>query len=180
MRAMLKTALPYGLAAGLIAGVPLFALVLIYQGPPPAHGMLIGSLIMAAALSLVFVAIRRRRDRELAGRIDFGAALLLGLVVTGVAGVVYASLWELTLAVSKLDFGTEWARIHMEQARTGGATEARMAEIAADMEKFKEMYRQPLLRFAMTACEMLPVGLAISLASAALLRNPRFMPTRRS
>ncbi|MDR7332584.1 DUF4199 domain-containing protein [Roseateles asaccharophilus] len=177
---MLKTALTYGLAAGLIAGIPLFALVMIYKGPPPANGMLIGSLIMAAALSLIFVAIRRRRDRELGGSIAFGAAFLLGLAIVAVAGVVYASLWEITLAVSKLDFGTEWARIHMEQAKLGGASEARMAEVAADMERFKDMYSQPLLRFAMTACELLPVGLAISLASAALLRNPRFMPARKA
>lgn len=177
---MLKTIVTFGLLAGLIAGVPLFAIVLIYQGPPPANGMLIGCLIMVAALSLVFVAIRRRRAREPGGSIGFLPAFLLGLGITAVAGVVYASLWELTLAVSKLDFGTEWARIHLEQHKVKGVSEAELARIAAEMEEFKAMYAKPAMRFMMTVFELVPVGLVLSLVSAALLRNPGFMPLRKA
>lgn len=176
---MLNTVLSHGVAAGLIAGVPLFALVLIYKGPPPQNGMLIGFALMLAALSLVFFAIRRRRDRVLGGHIDFWPAFVLGVAISVVASLVYAAAWEVTLAVSKLDFGTEYARIHLDQQKALGASEAEMIELAAKMEQFKAMYSHAPQRFIMTWFEMLPLGLAVSLVSAALLRNPRFMPARK-
>ena len=176
---MLKTILSFGVAAGLLAGVPLFAIVVLYKGPPPDYGMLIGYLIMLAALSLVFVAVKRRRDDELGGAIRFWPAFALGLAISLVAGVVYAAAWEVTLAVSKLDFGTEWARIMMEQQKVKGVSEAELARVAAKMDEFKAMYAKPPYRFAMTLAEILPVGLLVSLVSAGLLRNPRFMPARK-
>jgi len=177
---MLKRILTFGLAAGLLAGVPLFALVVAYKGPPPKHGMLIGYTIMLVALSLVFVAIKRRRDDELGGVIRFWPAFGLGLAISLVAGLVYAAAWEVTLAVSKLDFGTEWVKMYMAQSKAKGLPEAELAKLAAEMDHFKAMYANPLYRFVMTLCEILPVGLLVSLISAALLRNPRFMAARRS
>lgn len=42
----------------------------------------------------------------------------------------------------------------------------------------KERYANPLFRMAMTASEILPVGVVISLISAAILRNPAVLPAR--
>ena len=176
---MLKTILSFGLAAGLLAGVPLFAIVVLHRGAPPEHGMLIGYLIMLVALSLVFVAIKRRRDGDLGGVIRFWPAFGLGLAISLVAGVVYAAAWEVTLAVTKLDFGTEWAKAYLAQGKAKGLNEAELAKLAAEMEDFKAMYAQPLYRFAITLSEIVPVGVLVSGVSAALLRNPRFMPARR-
>jgi hypothetical protein len=177
---MRKTILTFGLIAGLLAGVPLFAIVVLYRGAPPENGMLIGTLIMLVALSLVFVAIKRRRDAELGGVIRFWPALGLGLAISVVAGLVYAAAWEVTLAVTQLDFGTEYAKAYLAQGQAKGLSEAELAKLAAEMEDFKAMYAKPLYRFGITLSEILPVGLLVSLVSAALLRNPRFMPARRS
>ncbi len=177
---MLKTILSYGLPAGLLAGVPLFAIVVLNRGAPPEHGMLIGYLIMLVALSLVFVAIKRRRDADLGGVIRFWPAFGLGLAISLVAGVVYAAAWEVTLAVTKLDFGTEWAKSYLAQGKAKGLAEPELAKLAAEMEDFKAMYAKPHYRFVMTLGEIVPVGLLVSLVSAALLRNPRFMPGRRA
>lgn len=176
---MLKTILPFGLAAGLLAGVPLFALLILNRGAPPEHGMVIGYLIMLVALSLVFVAIKRRRDDNLGGVIRFWPAFLLGLAISLVASVVYATAWEVTLAVTKLDFGTEWAKMYLAQNKAKGLPEAELAKLAAEMDHFKVMYANPLYRFPMTMGEIVPVGLLVSLVSAAVLRNPRFMASKR-
>ena len=40
------------------------------------------------------------------------------------------------------------------------------------------MYANPLFRLPITFTEILPVGLIVSLISALLLRNSRFMPAR--
>ncbi|KQW51265.1 MULTISPECIES: DUF4199 domain-containing protein [unclassified Roseateles] len=176
---MLKTVLSFGVAAGLLAGVPLFALIVLNRGAPPEHGMVIGYLIMLVALTLVFVAIKRRRDSELGGVIRFWPAFLLGLGISLTAGVVYAAAWEVTLAVTKMDFGTEWAKVYLAQGKAKGLPEAELAKLAAEMDEFKRLYANPLYRFPMTMAEIVPVGLLVSLISAALLRNPRFMASRR-
>ncbi|HZF41482.1 MAG TPA: hypothetical protein VE715_21875 [Blastocatellia bacterium] len=44
------------------------------------------------------------------------------------------------------------------------------------MDDFKRMYRNPAIRFAMTLMEILPVGIIITLISAAVLRKKEFLP----
>jgi hypothetical protein len=46
------------------------------------------------------------------------------------------------------------------------------------MRDLTESYRNPLFRFPLTFLEIFPVGLIVSLVSAALLRNPRLLPAR--
>jgi hypothetical protein len=48
------------------------------------------------------------------------------------------------------------------------------------MEAFKADYANPSYRLAMTFAEVFPVGVLVSLLSAALLRNPRFLAQRRA
>ena len=48
----------------------------------------------------------------------------------------------------------------------------------ADAEAFAVMYRNPLYRMPMTFVEMFPVGVLVSLITAAVLRNPRVLPSR--
>jgi hypothetical protein len=40
------------------------------------------------------------------------------------------------------------------------------------------MYANPVLRALMTAAEIFPVGVLVALVSAALVRNPKFLPAR--
>ena len=47
------------------------------------------------------------------------------------------------------------------------------------MERFKQQYANPLFRLPMTFTEVFPVGVLVSLISAGLLRNSRFLPARR-
>ena len=51
-------------------------------------------------------------------------------------------------------------------------------QIAARMAEFQEQYANPFFRLPVTFIEIFPVGVVISLISAALLRNSRFLPAR--
>ncbi|HYE44718.1 MAG TPA: DUF4199 domain-containing protein, partial [Caulobacter sp.] len=62
--------------------------------------------------------------------------------------------------------------------RAAGVTGAAYEKLAADMAKMTEAYRNPLFRMPMTFVEIFPVGLLLAVVSAALLRNPRFLPAR--
>ena len=97
---MLRKILSYGVVSGLIAGGVLSLIVLTLEGAiPSGYSMAIGYLTMLVALSLVFLAIKRHRDRDLGGVIRFWPAFGLGLGVSFVASLIYMLSWEAALAM---------------------------------------------------------------------------------
>jgi hypothetical protein len=177
---MLKSILKYGVIAGLVVGGILFGFTVSLEGRMPmgALGMAIGYASMLLALSAVFVGIKAYRDRERGGVIRFWPAFGMGLGITLVATVFYVLSWEAAMAVTQADFATAWSEYTIEQKRASGASEAEVAKVAAEMAEFAKMYANRWIRMAMTATEILPVGILVSAISAALLRRPQFMPAR--
>ncbi len=175
---MLNKILVYGIIAGLVAGLPLSAFVIFAHDNSPSHGMLIGYTIMLVALSTIFVAIKRHRDEMLGGVIRFWPAFGLGLGISFVAGILYVIAWEASCAIAHVDFASSYAATIIEQKRAAGASAAELAKVTAEMEQFKVQYANPLFRWPMTFIEIFPVGVLVSLISAALLRSPRFLPAR--
>jgi hypothetical protein len=176
---MLKLILSHGALAGVVVGVPLFGLTVALNGHPPLkYGVLLGYLTMLTALSLVFVAIKRCRDAELGGVIRFWPAFGLGLGISVVAGLFYVMAWEAALAVTNMDFAGDYAKAMLEHQRAHGASAAELARGAAEMARFQADYAWPLYRLDITFAEIFPVGVLVSLVSAGLLRNSRFLPAR--
>ena len=176
---MLRYILIYGVIAGIVVGVPLSVMTLEMSGHAMMHyGMLIGYLTMLIALSAVFLAIKRHRDVDLGGVIRFWPALALGLGVSVVAGVIYVVAWEVSCAIAHADFAGSYARAMIAQQQAKGVSGAALARFRAEMEQFKVQYANPLYRWPMTFAEIFPVGVIVSLISAGLLRNSRFMPAR--
>jgi len=156
---------------------------LVYMLTLPAdghmtHSMLLGYTLMIVAFSMVFVGIKQYRDRSLGGAIRFGKALLLGLGISTVASLIYVLGWEVCMAFSKYDFIQAYSKFIVDDARAHGATAAQLEAAAAQAAEFARMYRNPLYRMAFTFIEIFPVGILVSLISAALLRNARLLPAR--
>jgi hypothetical protein len=59
----------------------------------------------------------------------------------------------------------------IEKAKAAGASAAVIQAKAEQMKKYKELEDNPLTNAAMTFIEPFPVGLAITLISAAVLRR---------
>jgi len=177
---MLRTILTYGLVSGGLVALAMFPLIVF--GEPGAgsgsHSMITGYALMLVALSLIFVAVKRRRDRVLGGVIRFLPALGLGLGISVVAGLVYVAGWEITLAATDYSFVESYSASMIEAARAKGASAQELARVAAEMKAFGVQYANPLYRLPMTFIEIFPVGVLISLVSAGLLRNSRFLPMR--
>lgn len=176
---MLRPILTYGLIAGLIVTLP-FAWMAIADAPEAwiEGGMLLGFLTMIVALSTVFVGVKHYRDKVLGGAIKFGPALAVGLGISAVASVMYVIGWELAMAASDFDFGAVYAQSMVDAARGSGASEAELRKVVQDAESFRQSYANPLFRLPMSFIEIFPVGILISLISAALLRNSRLLPAR--
>ena len=170
-----------GLIAGVISGGFLFAMMLAFRGVPLEDnnlGALLGYASMLVALSFIFIAVKRQRDIAQGGVIGFLPAFGMGLAISFVAGVIYALAWEATLAVTGLDFGGAYSEASIRMAEEKGMAGAELEAYTAKMQAFRAMYANPVFRIPMTFTEIFPVGALVSLVSALLLRNSRFMPSR--
>ena len=175
---MLRTILACGVIAGLISVAPMFVYLALVEPDMDHSSPLLGYTIMLVALSAIFVGVKSYRDKALGGVIKFVPALLMGLGISVVAGVIYVLGWEVYMAATNYAFATAYGESMVEAARARGATPAEVEAVAAQMAAFVEQYRNPLFRLPMTFIEIFPVGVLVSLAAAALLRNSRFLPAR--
>lgn len=176
---MIRTILFFGLAAGAIVAVPMFAvLALNPEGHGGTNSMFFGYTMMVVALSLVFFGVKQHRDKALGGVIRFWPALLMGLGISFVASLVYVAGWETTLALTRMDFIGGYAETQIAAAKAKGMAGAELDALVRQMDEMKAQYANPLFRLPMTFVEIFPVGLLVSLVTAALLRNSRFLPAR--
>lgn len=176
---MLRTILLYGVLGGLIVAIPMFTLLALNPGHDNlASSQITGYSLMILALTMIFVGVKRYRDKIKGGVIKFVPAFLVGLGISAVAGLVYVIGWEITQAITNNDFASSYANAMLEEARAKGASAAQIDAMSAEMAEFQRMYSNPLFRLPMTFIEIFPVGLLISLITAALVRNPRFLPAR--
>ena len=175
---MLRTILIFGLAAGFVVALPMNLLMIFGEHGHSSHSMVTGYLLMLLAFSLTFVGVKHYRDRTLGGVIRFLPALLLGLGISAVASVIYVFAWEITLHATNFTFMDDYTRAMIDGARAKGASAAKLAKMAAEMETMKVQYANPLFRLPMTFVEIFPVGLVVSLITAGLLRNSRFWPMK--
>jgi hypothetical protein len=167
----------FGTIAGLIVIAVLIASLALAGQPSEPGSEWLGYLVMILALSLIFFAVKRYRDRELGGVIRFAPALLMGLAIAAVAGVIYVLMWEVYLAATNYAFIDTYAAAVVEAERAKG-TAGDIAKVMADVEAAKTLYANPITRMAITFIEIFPVGLIIALISAAILRNPKVLPAQ--
>ena len=177
---MLKTILKYGVIGGVIVGVPRFAVAVVMDGHPPlAWGMVFGYATMLIALSTVFLGIKHHRDVDGGGVIKFWPALGVGLAISLIAGVFYVATWELSQVITGGGFAADYARTVIAEKQAAGASAAEIEALRVQMAAFAVQYANPLYRLPMTFSEIFPVGVLVSVISAALLRNSRFLSARK-
>ena len=171
----MRYALTYGILAGLvILCIFMPALILLDQ-----HSMVVGYLIMLAGLTLVFVGVKRFRDVERGGIVKFLPAFLLGLEISLVASIIYVVGWEIYLATTDYALIDGYIGEQLRAYQAAGMSAAELAGKTEEMASMRAQFREnPLFRLGMIFLEIFPVGLLVSLVSAALLRNPRLLPAR--
>jgi Protein of unknown function (DUF4199) len=170
---MTRVIIVYGVIAGFIASLGL-AVTMMFS----LHSVVIGYLSMLIALSFVFVGVKRYRDVFRGGVIRFPHALLVGFAISIVAVGFYGLAWEVYLFFTDYQFMPNFISSAVEAKRAEGASEADLAALRASFQDYASAYEKPVSRFFMTISEIAPVALIMTLISAALLRNSRFMPAK--
>ncbi len=175
---MTRTAIVYGIVSGTIVIFSMLLGIVTSGGEGFWSSELFGYLIMLIALSMIFVGIKRYRDEELGGVIRFLPALGLGLAISAIAAVIYVFVWEMHLLSTDYAFISTYTAGVIENAKASGVSGEALNQVIADMEKLELDYGKPWFRWMVTLLEIFPVGVGISLVSAALLRNPKLLPAR--
>ena len=171
---MKRTILTYGLISGAIIILGMITTIVLSA----KHSLFLGYLIMLVGLSAILLAVKSHRDKALGGVIKFWPAFLIGLGVAVVAGVAYVAIWEGYLAITHYRFMDDYTAQMLTAKKAEGLSGAAYDKLAAEMAQMTKNYANPLYRMPMTFAEIFPVGLLVALVSAALLRNPRFLPAR--
>lgn len=170
---MKKTVLTFGLiSGGILSALSSIMMPLCLNGVIPSENMeLMGYATMALAFLAVFFGIRSYRERHGGGTITFGRAFKVGILITLITCAVYVIAWEIVYWGFIPDFGDKFAAITLEKMKAGGATPDAIVKAEAEMARFKELYKNPLFNVGITFMEIFPVGLIVTLVSAAILRR---------
>lgn len=170
---MKKIVLTFGTISGAIL-VVLSGIWLYYLSSRDFHmegGEVIGYSTMLLAYIVVFFGIRQYRDEVGGGAITFGRAFKVGILMVLMVSAMYVTLWEIVYYNFMPDFAERYAATQVEKMRASGATEAAIAKTQQEMARFAELYKNPLINIGMTLLEVFPLGLIITLISAAILRR---------
>ncbi len=168
---MKKTVLTFGLISGLMISVLMGGSLLIADKIGSGHSMALGYTIMVASFLLVYFGIRSYRDNALAGQISFGRAFACGILITLITTVCYVAMWEILYFNFMPHFMDSYFAAQIHRIQSSGLDPATIAAQVAAIERSQQLYQNPLVNIAYTFMEPLPVGVLITLISAAILRR---------
>ena len=171
---MKKIVLTFGLISGVIMSALMTAVIVFAHQTDPGRGMIIGYTIMVLSFLLVFFGIRSYRENVGNGYISFGRALGVGFLIMLISCVCYVATWEVVYHKFMPDFGEKYLAQTIERERASGKSPQ---EIETEIEKMRSMMQlynsNIFFNMAITFLEPLPVGVVMSLISAAILRKRR-------
>lgn len=170
---MKRIVLRYGLASGVILlAIAAVVLPLSLNGTIGFdQGELVGYSTMVLAFLMVFFGIRSYRDSVGGGAIGFGKAFQVGILITLITCAVYVVAWEIAYFNFFPDFLDHYNAHLIAKMREAGESEAAIREKAAQMAEMAELYDNVFVNIGITFLEIFPVGLIVTLVSAAILRR---------
>src|SRR2546423_3006551 len=168
---MKKTVLTFGLISGFIMIAMMTLSLALSERIGFGHSLVLGYAILILGSLLVFFGIRSYRENIGGGRISFGRAFAVGILITLIASVFYVLTWEIIYFKFMPDFADKYAAYMIEQARAAGESAQKLQAIAAEMKSMKATLNNPFLNAAFTFIEPFPIGLIVTLISAAILRK---------
>lgn len=172
---MPKLALKYGSIA---AAIMIAVIILPFWLRSPDEllagmkwGERIGYATMLLAMGLVYFAIREYRERHGGGVLGFGKGLQVGTSVSLVAALVFGLATVALYTAMGPERIDAFMRLYMEYMAGEGATPEALAKALSDYEAQRQLWLNPWFQGLLMFATVLPIGLAVSLVSAWLLRR---------
>jgi hypothetical protein len=178
---MKKIVLTFGLIAGGLSMIFTFLIATLcdWESIDFGRAELIGYASMVVALSMIFFGIKSYRDNYANGTITFWKGVQIGLLITCIGSVMYVIGGEAYTAINP-GFAPKvmekYKEFETNKMKAKGASQEEIDAVMNQMTEMIKMMDNPLVRFGIYLIEIFPVGLIITLLSAALLRKKELLP----
>lgn len=168
---MKKTVLTFGLISGAISALMMLGTLPFIHRISFNKGLLVGYTGIVLSFLLVFFGIRSYRENVGNGSITFGRAFSVGILITLISCAFYVVTWEIIYFKLMPDFMEKFTNYAVEQVRVSGGSQQMIDAKLKEMKDLGERLNNPLINAAYTFIEPFPVGLLMTLISAAILRR---------
>jgi hypothetical protein len=168
---MKKTVLTFGLISGAISAAMMLVTIPFVDKIGWEKGELLGYTSIVLSALMVFFGVRSYRENVGGGRLTFGRAVAIGILITLISSACYVATWELVYYKFMPGFADKYAAHMVERAKASGATQQKIDEAQRKANNFKQMYQNPFVNIALTFTEVFPIGFVVTLLSAGILRK---------
>jgi hypothetical protein len=177
MKKTIKTILIFGLISGAVSSLMMVTTVPFAHRIGYNQALVLGYTTIVLSFLLVYFGIRSYRDNAANGQITFSKAFAIGICITLISCIFYVATWEIIYFNFMHNFMDQYSAHMIEKLKASGANAVVIQAQLQQQEHFKQLYENPFFNAAMTFIEPFPVGLVISLVSAAVLRKkPQSQP----
>lgn len=149
-----------GTTAGVL--IILFQLIELYFRPTGQGAVFIHYTPMLLFMASIYVAVKRKRDSEGEGFIDFKTALQTGFVTAIFATLGFCIGWAIGIQFEDLNYG-------VRQMKAAGKTVQEMQKILLDMTSFVGIFKVVLFQGIM----QLFMGFFVTMVVSLLLKRER-------
>jgi uncharacterized protein DUF4199 len=168
---MMKVVLTFGVLSGIVVAVLMSINTVFAEQIGFDRAVVAGYTTILISLLFVYFGVRSYRDNVLGGQITFGRAFTAGILITLISSAFYVASWLVIYYNFMPDFADKYAAYLVENVREKGASQAEVEEAIKQGRDAKAMLENPLINAAVSFTEPLPVGLLVTLVSAATLRR---------
>lgn len=180
---MTKVVLVFGLISGLIIAALVWTTAALAERDAINFERLeiVGYASMLIALTMVFFGIKSYRDNFGKGKITFWKGVQVGLLISVISSLLY---WAGAMGYGVMSpnfeatFMQKFTEVKMGKLTAAGAPQDQIEKAKVEIEMMKTLFQSPFLFFLVSMMEMLPVGIVVTLISAALLRRKELLPAQ--
>lgn len=167
---MKNTILKYGVYSSLTL-VILFVIQFSFESNMSySTSEVFGYISIVLALLFVYFAIKHFRDSINKGSVSFGKALLIGILVSLIAGLTFGIINYIYVEVINPEFMTEYYDQMVEKAKST-LTDAEFQVKLKQMKSEKELFSNPFVSSLIMSATVLIIGFIISLISGLILQR---------
>jgi F0F1-type ATP synthase assembly protein I len=167
---MKKSVLKFGLFSSLTL-VILFAIQFSIEDKLNySSSEVFGYVSIVLALLFIYFAVKHYRDTVNNGLVSFGKALLIGVLVSLLAGLTFGIINYVYVEVINPEFMTEYYDYMVEKARTSMTAEEFQIKLQA-MEAEKALFSNSIISSLVMSATVLIIGFIISLISGLILQR---------
>jgi prepilin signal peptidase PulO-like enzyme (type II secretory pathway) len=166
-----KTVITFGLISGVISSALMVCFIPFYHQIGNNRALILGYTSIVLSFLLVYFGIRSYRDNVADGQVSFAKAFGVGICITLISCVFYVATWEVLERTVFPDFMDQYAATIVAKTQASGASAQVVQAKIDEMQRMKVMYANPFYNVLYKFIEPFPVGLVITLISAAVLRR---------